>query len=628
MTKKKKSVERTKPTKNNTDIIQIKQPLSSGSQNANSNKNTQIVQVIFPPDTEIRKKRKKRKGKSKAQKKKEQEKQELLEELKSRLKEYDELQAESQELQIAIPEELAIPVINEGDLKTNEDIQNYINDVVNKIQLLQGLLEKEKNPPVPQGLPVRLGAGILNIPTQPALRPQIQPQLRPRLEPEIKPEEPEEPEEPIEPEAPIEPLSPVTDKTKEALDRIAKEIQDKIGKDTPIEPPPQTKPLEPPTKPLEPPTPTKPLQPLEPIPDTELEKISGVLIGNRKYDLTSPKGFMEFYDRYRRYMENVDFLTIQGQIADGIYHIPLDKSNQLNNTRKNFRKEYGIWYNNLSPNVREYMKRDKLMNAIHNEMGKNTELKVVDLAEDILKSQKIKVIEITAGSKAPDIEKEIQGKEFTDKKIQKQNEDLEKFRLETNKKINVIYDKINKAKGDKQKLQQLDTIINKTDQDWNKEYDKVPYEVKLNFTVEKDNIEVRLNDMRDKVDEAKKTIVLPKPRPPNQANIKKKNLAILKKFKANPNPNVTDKIKEAVEIVLGQDKLDRLNNFKNAKAKREFIKNEYDEYITNRVVIDERERQERVRVNDREKNTMGDGLVGRVEDGEGNMINQRGLPNV
>ena len=47
--KKRKSVERNKNDKvAKTEIIQVKQPFSKGSQNANTNKNTQIVQVIFP----------------------------------------------------------------------------------------------------------------------------------------------------------------------------------------------------------------------------------------------------------------------------------------------------------------------------------------------------------------------------------------------------------------------------------------------------------------------------------------------------------------------------------------------------------------------------------------------------
>ena len=67
--KKSKSVERTKPDKSNKkeepqpEIIQVKQPLSKGNQNANSNKNNQVVQIIFTPDTELREVKKKKKGK-------------------------------------------------------------------------------------------------------------------------------------------------------------------------------------------------------------------------------------------------------------------------------------------------------------------------------------------------------------------------------------------------------------------------------------------------------------------------------------------------------------------------------------------------------------------------------------
>ena len=104
--KKSKSVERTKPDKSSKriepDIIQVKQPLSRGNQNANSNKNTQVVQIVFPPDTEIRKVKKKKKGKSSAVKKREKEREELLNQLKQRLEEYDRLQEQAQKLQIKI----------------------------------------------------------------------------------------------------------------------------------------------------------------------------------------------------------------------------------------------------------------------------------------------------------------------------------------------------------------------------------------------------------------------------------------------------------------------------------------------------------------------------------------------
>ena len=105
----------TKPKK--ADVIQQ----SSNADNANQ----QVVQVIFPADVELRKVKKKKRGKSSSQKKRD----ELLERLKAALQSYDGLQDEAQKLNIKIPSEIGLTVINQADLKTNTDIENYIADV-------------------------------------------------------------------------------------------------------------------------------------------------------------------------------------------------------------------------------------------------------------------------------------------------------------------------------------------------------------------------------------------------------------------------------------------------------------------------------------------------------------------
>ena len=562
MTKKKKSVERTKQKKSNAEIIQVKQPLSNGIQNANSNKNTQIVQVIFPPDTEIRKRKKKRKGKSQAQKKREKEKEELLEELKSKLQDYDNLQAEAQQLKIQIPEEIAISVINEADLKKNEDIQNYINDVIAKIRLLQALLEKSQIPPEPQGLPMRLGAGIMTLPNQPALRPQQE-------YPSPQPPSPQPP-------SPQQPKTPESDKTKEALDRLAREIQEKIGKDKKILPPPKTIPIE-------------PLQPLEPIDEKDLEKFKGIIIGNKQYDITTPKGWDLFYNRYRIYLKRVDDITKNGEITKGVFHIPLEKSIQLNNTRNTFRTDYLKWYDGLSPNIKEYMKRDKLVNTIHTEMGINTGLSVKEFARTILSLQKIKVNELTEGNEKPALEQRIQDGGKTPFKDDKDNKDyqnyINKLNVNTNKLI-TIQQRIQILDNPSQiEIDALYSRINILQTNITNVFSSLSQEDKIGVGTAQDKIIKRFNDVRISLKQLEPEIVvdnpLPVPRIPNEANIRKKNLSILNKFQNKENPSITKKVEGAIEKILGEEVLERVKRIKKQKDKVEMIKTEYNIYKAN-----------------------------------------------
>ena len=226
--KKTKSVERVKKKKIEEkpiiENIQVKQPLSKGSQNLNN----QIVQVIFPADMEIRKVKKK---KRKRTPKKDNEREELLNELKEKLNQYDSLQEEAQQANIKIPSELGLSIINKSDLKTNEDIKTYINDIVKKIGLLQELIEKTKTPAPSTGLPLRMGSGLIGL--QPPIQPQIQPQIQPPIQPiQI-------PIQPVRPQVQPAPVQPVDDK-QARLQRLIKAAQDRIagqGGTVPVAPP-------------------------------------------------------------------------------------------------------------------------------------------------------------------------------------------------------------------------------------------------------------------------------------------------------------------------------------------------------------------------------------------------------
>jgi len=128
--KKVKSVERQK-SQVKADIIAVNQ------KDANQNVNKQVVQILFPADTEIKKVKKRKRAKPRNT-----QRNKLLEELKQELEEYDRIQNAVREKKITIPSDLGLTTINTSDLKTNADIKNFIQDVVNKKNKLRELLEK------------------------------------------------------------------------------------------------------------------------------------------------------------------------------------------------------------------------------------------------------------------------------------------------------------------------------------------------------------------------------------------------------------------------------------------------------------------------------------------------------
>jgi hypothetical protein len=153
MAKNKKSVERQKSDKIKGDIIGINKPNTSGSKNVNN----QVVQIVFPDDTEIRKVKKKKSSKPRNT-----QKNKLLKELKEALEVYDNVQNQLREKKITIPSELALTTINTSDLKTIAQIKAFIEDVVNKTNKLRELLEQNAQPSNPYfaGFGVAGGGGM------------------------------------------------------------------------------------------------------------------------------------------------------------------------------------------------------------------------------------------------------------------------------------------------------------------------------------------------------------------------------------------------------------------------------------------------------------------------------------
>ncbi len=408
--KQKKSVERVKPPK--AEIIQVKEN-SSGSSNQNAN--SQIVQVIFPTDMELRKVKKRKRGKSEATKKKEQEREELLETLKNELQQYDAIQAELQQQNIKIPAELGLTIINKSDLKTNDDIRNYINDITRKKQALIQL----KTPPPQMGLPLRLGSGVSALPQLPPLMPtQVMPQLQPQPpQPPMRLPRAMTPP----PRERTMPPTPATDKTQEELRAITKDLEDRAkaqGKTPATAPPASLTPLE------RAPTPTSPsaininLNPLSPAPTTQEPPVAGLEPVNIDLGLGSPTkvfvpaGFTPIYKDYQQYLVGIDNVAQNNRYLKNVYHIPIDSLNNLIESRDKFNTEYNNWIRTVPKEQADYINNPSNINVnrLINDMNYAGTEEPRDMLERQLQNSGIDTsnLDITQGTQSPAIVQRIQ----------------------------------------------------------------------------------------------------------------------------------------------------------------------------------------------------------------------------
>lgn len=472
MVKKKKSVERTKADKiknkiNNNVLVK------SNNENTNKNNNTQITQIIFPPNMELRTKKKKRKGKSKAQKKKEEEKEQLLEMLKSKLNEYDNIQAQAQQKNIPIPDELALSVINQEDLKTNEDIENYINNITQKINALTELINKPVNI-FSIGRPPRQGLGTIQLPKLPAI---INPSMIPQ--PVITPTQPVIT--PTKTDKQTETDKPTINPTQQELEKLKKELEGEVGeKDLPLKP--------------------------EPLKQGDLLEIQ-LRVGDKINKIQAPKGFEDIFNLYKKYIQDTLFISSQNQITQGVYHIPLEKYNQLIKDRDNVNKKYNVWFNNLPNRLKYYMeKTNNDLAGLDADIIGNTELEPKELSKNLFREQNIEFTEITQGNEKPAIEEEIQQRGFKDKDKEKLRKDFDLFIGDMSGKINIIRDKITKPNINKQKLDKLDDEVNLLELQMETKYNDLPDEVKLSALTENEGWEKRFNDVRNMIFNARNSL--------------------------------------------------------------------------------------------------------------------------
>ena len=517
MSKSKKSVERQKPKKKVhdkepvADIIAVKQPLSTGGQNIN--KNTQNVIIQFPNDVELRKVKKKKKSKPKDNKRKQ-----LLDELKSELENYDNIQAEVRKKNIKIPTNLGLTMISTSQLKTNDDIIKFIEDVAQKTEGLKKLL----NPQMEQRIatptqPNRFGFQdavryIGGIPVNPSVQPPQPPPQQPI--PLIRPFNPSQPAQPAQPAQPS-----TYDPFKDLKD-VEKEVSDRIGGGTELPPAPQASNATStgsgtiidggqtitglPTNPVE-------MEEYKRPDIGNLSTIKGAVLGGHDTmsggipeTISVPPGWYRLYHRWTKYQADIGYDDIArfsiGKPEDQFFHIPLADYNRIMKQRNTLRDEYRIFLNDLPRDQLNLLLNDKDISPFHKIMmnGLNEEPK------EILKQQLDKVgvphREITQGNEQPARAIAIQKSKFKDPALEKQREDFETYIATKTTDLQQLRNQIQQKQkagqvlSQKEKQGDMDIIFAFQGQAKD-EYDKLPKDIQIDARVAYDKFIKRTNDV-------------------------------------------------------------------------------------------------------------------------------------
>ena len=378
----------------------------------NINTNTNIAQIILSDKHEIRlKKKKKKKSNNK--------KKQALDSVKEALKFYDLAVASAAQKNISLPAELGELPVKIEDINSVKELQQLaikLNNMTAQINTLiaQGSSQSRTIGLFQEGM-IGQSQGVLPTIIQPRILPQQQiPSERPI---DIRP---------IQPIIPSSQPQPQDDSASKALDDIQREILEKLSPEDrqkaeeELEKQKQEQPVQPdqPSIPDEPgipdepsvPQPTPPLpdiQPGPPIKPTDLETNLNVEFGTQKIPkLISPVGFYDVFTDYRRYIKDVIFRT--KKIVEGQYRINKADETILDQERNKILDKYDTWQEGLNSGQLAYVESDPQLKMVYNEMLKELNLDVGQLAESILQQQGEKITSFEIGDTPVPIEKEVE----------------------------------------------------------------------------------------------------------------------------------------------------------------------------------------------------------------------------
>lgn len=428
------------------------------------NINTNINQIIFPKDMELRKVRKKPKKKAPNKKKI------ALDNLKSVLANFDAVVNEAKQKNINIPAELGQLPSNINQVDTIKEIEELTNDLTNRIAQIQALIQKGSSLTQAKNLfgydlPQR--AGVFPITPQPFLPPTIIPAREPPVLPSGG-------ERPIIPSG----VTPaISDDTEKDLEQIRKEILDKLtpeqrakaeaelekekGKD--VDPQPST-------------TPTN---------DLNLERNMGVKYGNQTFNMVAPVGFYDLFRRYRQFIENLQFNSIK--IKEGFYNIPENKYTGLENQKNNILKSFNTFNSGLNPKQIQYIDNSPTLSEIEKMIDNTLIMDLEDILKQELTKQKVNVTEVSGGKKPSSLEKE-----------EKSNEDFDELLNSTKDKTSELKSQIKDANDPVLLKQIITTLNNKLLVKLNEGYNKLSGEEKTASLTQYNNLKATINDLVSK----------------------------------------------------------------------------------------------------------------------------------
>lgn len=349
------------------------------------NINTNINQIIFPKDMELRKVRKKPKKKKGPSKK-----QVALDNLKQVLQSFDAVVNEAKQKNISIPAELGQLPSNINEVDSIKEIEALTNDLTNRIAQIQALIQKGSSLTQAKNLfgfdlPQRAGV----FPTPQPFLPQT---IIPAREPPVLP---------VPSERPIEPsgVSPaISDDTEKDLEQIRKEILDKLTPEQRAKAEAELEKEKEKGKDVDP----KPAD--TPINDLNLERNMGVKYGNQTFNMVAPVGFYDLFRRYRQFIENLQFNSIK--IKEGFYNIPENKYTGLENQKNNILKSFNTFNSGLNPKQIQYIDNSPTLSEIEKMLDNTLIMDLEDILKQELTKQKVNVTEVSGGKKPSSLEKE------------------------------------------------------------------------------------------------------------------------------------------------------------------------------------------------------------------------------
>lgn len=350
-----------------------------------TNINTNVAQIILPPDMELRK-IKKPKPKTSPEKKK------VLEKLKQTLKEYDTALSVAGSKNVTIPAQLGMLPDNITQINSIKELKALTETLQSRIQTINQL--------VAQGAQQQRTAGLFNEGPSNIGIPRAPTRFEPQRQPQIIPQTPIAPA-PMQPipsgTGGVEPTKVDDSDAEKTLEQLRQEILDKLSPEdrakaeAELEKERQT-PQEP-QIPEEPTTTTDSGEPMNPqVPELETD-IGFDIGGGKKIDLKSPPGWTDIYSQYRQYIEGLTQQIVK--IDDGIFELPPFQEQQLNETRNDILDQHDKWLKSLTTQQKAFMDSDMNLRQLDSGMLKELTLDPKDVIREIAKAQNIEIKQIT-----------------------------------------------------------------------------------------------------------------------------------------------------------------------------------------------------------------------------------------